>query len=131
MRKQKVRNLEKCAKGGYKKEQRKTVQITVKARYTLFSVGFEQCRTVAVVQENKWRKGWDSNPRSLAGSPVFKTGALNRSATLPCIEQIKYSVGGWDCQGSYFFSRLHFSASMAKANMSTWRASAGLPISST
>ena len=31
-----------------------------------------------------WRKGWDSNPReSFRPLPVFKTGALNRSATLP------------------------------------------------
>ena len=26
-----------------------------------------------------WRRGWDSNPRSLSGFPVFKTGALNHS----------------------------------------------------
>jgi site-specific DNA recombinase len=35
----------------------------------------------------KWRKGWDSNPRG-ASRPlaVFKTAALNHSATLPsCI----------------------------------------------
>ncbi len=30
-----------------------------------------------------WRRGWDSNPRSLAGSPVFKTGSLNHSDTSP------------------------------------------------
>jgi hypothetical protein len=31
-----------------------------------------------------WRKGWDSNPRgSVNPLPVFKTGALNHSATLP------------------------------------------------
>jgi hypothetical protein len=29
-----------------------------------------------------WRKGWDSNPRSLR-LPVFKTGTFNRSVTLP------------------------------------------------
>ena len=33
-----------------------------------------------------WRKGWDSNPRgSVNPLPVFKTGALNHSATLPRI----------------------------------------------
>ena len=31
-----------------------------------------------------WRRGWDSNPRSLSESPVFKTGSLNRSDTSPC-----------------------------------------------
>ena len=30
-----------------------------------------------------WRRVWDSNPRSLAGSPVFKTGALNHSDNSP------------------------------------------------
>ncbi len=31
-----------------------------------------------------WRKGWDSNPRgTFLPLPVFKTGALNHSATLP------------------------------------------------
>jgi len=34
-----------------------------------------------------WRKGWDSNPRgSVNPLAVFKTAALNRSATLPCQE---------------------------------------------
>ena len=33
-----------------------------------------------------WRKEWDSNPRKLLASPVFKTGAFNHSAILPgCI----------------------------------------------
>src|SRR5262245_37461944 len=32
----------------------------------------------------RWRKGWDSNPRgSVNPLAVFKTAALNRSATLP------------------------------------------------
>ena len=30
-----------------------------------------------------WRRVWDSNPRSLAGSPVFKTGSLNHSDNSP------------------------------------------------
>ncbi len=30
-----------------------------------------------------WRRGWDSNPRSLAGSLVFKTSSLNHSDTSP------------------------------------------------
>ena len=34
-----------------------------------------------------WRKGWDSNPRDeLPRLPVFKTGALNHSATLPRLQ---------------------------------------------
>ena len=32
-----------------------------------------------------WRRGWDSNPRSLAGSLVFKTSSLNHSDTSPCM----------------------------------------------
>ena len=31
----------------------------------------------------KWRRGWDSNPRSLARSLVFKTSSLNHSDTSP------------------------------------------------
>ena len=31
-----------------------------------------------------WRTGWDSNPRYVAVSPVFKTGSLNHSDTCPC-----------------------------------------------
>jgi hypothetical protein len=43
-----------------------------------------------------WRKGWDSNPRDPAkGLPVFKTGALNRSATLPSLQHQTLSDGGW------------------------------------
>ena len=30
-----------------------------------------------------WRRGWDSNPRSLSGSLVFKTSSINRSDTSP------------------------------------------------
>ena len=32
---------------------------------------------------SSWRRGWDSNPRCIAASPVFKTGSLNRSDTSP------------------------------------------------
>ena len=32
-----------------------------------------------------WRREWDSNPRSLSGTPVFKTGSLNRSDISPYI----------------------------------------------
>ena len=31
----------------------------------------------------KWRRGWDSNPRSLSESLVFKTSSLNHSDTSP------------------------------------------------
>ena len=35
----------------------------------------------------RWRKGWDSNPRgSVNPLAVFKTAALNRSATLPSLD---------------------------------------------
>ena len=30
-----------------------------------------------------WRREWDSNPRCVAASPVFKTGSLNRSDISP------------------------------------------------
>src|SRR4029079_5841838 len=40
----------------------------------------EVCRSVSLT---RWRKGWDSTPRgSVNPLPVFKTGALNHSATL-------------------------------------------------
>ena len=32
----------------------------------------------------KWRREWDSNPRPIAGSLVFKTSSLNRSDISPC-----------------------------------------------
>src|SRR4029078_7830194 len=32
--------------------------------------------------DESWRRGWDSNPRTFQ-SPVFKTGAIDRSATSP------------------------------------------------
>ena len=32
-----------------------------------------------------WRREWDSNPRWVAPSPVFKTGSLNRSDISPFI----------------------------------------------
>src|SRR5690606_39685240 len=33
--------------------------------------------------KDRWRKGWDSNPRTAGPSTVFKTAAFVRSATLP------------------------------------------------
>ena len=30
-----------------------------------------------------WRRGWDSNPRPISETPVFKTGSINRSDTPP------------------------------------------------
>ena len=38
------------------------------------------CNLIALRQKNI-RRGWDSNPRPLAESPVFKTGSLNHSDT--------------------------------------------------
>ena len=34
--------------------------------------------------EMKWRREWDSNPRSREGSLVFKTSSLNHSDISPC-----------------------------------------------
>ena len=31
-----------------------------------------------------WRRGWDSNPRPITESLIFKTSSLNRSDTSPC-----------------------------------------------
>ena len=37
-----------------------------------------------LIYKGFWRKGWDSNPRGpLRALAVFKTAALNHSATLP------------------------------------------------
>jgi hypothetical protein len=42
-------------------------------------------------RRRKWRKGWDSNPRgSVNPLPVFKTGALNHSATLPSFKLLAF-----------------------------------------
>ena len=38
---------------------------------------------VELRQFKKWRREWDSNPRPLAGSLVFKTSSLNHSDTSP------------------------------------------------
>ena len=46
-----------------------------------------------------WRRGWDSNPRSLSESLVFKTSSLNRSDTSPCLTQNKLY------QANYLLSR--------------------------
>ena len=43
----------------------------------------------------KWRKGWDSNPRgSVNPLAVFKTAALNRSATLPVCAGVSKRADG-------------------------------------
>ena len=36
-----------------------------------------------------WRREWDSNPRLLAESPVFKTGSLNHSDISPCLSILR------------------------------------------
>jgi hypothetical protein len=42
---------------------------------------------IAVKPKNVfWRKGWASTHGTVAGTPVFKTGALNHSVTLPAQE---------------------------------------------
>ena len=40
-----------------------------------------------------WRRGWDSNPRSLSESLVFKTSSLNHSDTSPYIKFDIYWLG--------------------------------------
>ena len=35
------------------------------------------------MKERKWRREWDSNPRHIAVSLVFKTSSLNRSDISP------------------------------------------------
>ncbi len=37
-----------------------------------------------------WRRGWDSNPRSLSESLVFKTSSLNHSDTSPSMSSTSY-----------------------------------------
>ena len=45
-----------------------------------------------------WRKGWDSNPRgSVNPLAVFKTAALNHSATLPTVTTCKLVSRGKNC----------------------------------
>ena len=48
------------------------------------------CIMVTKIKNMKlcWRRGWDSNPRSLAGSLVFKTSSLNHSDTSPNCKRI-------------------------------------------
>ena len=48
------------------------------------AVLFEFMRKASAYLIFNWRRGWDSNPRSLAGSPVFKTGAIIQ--TLPPLQ---------------------------------------------
>ena len=38
-----------------------------------------------------WRREWDSNPRQVSLSPVFKTGSLNRSDISPY--GFNYTIG--------------------------------------
>jgi hypothetical protein len=64
---------------------------------------------------SRWRKGWDSNPRgSVNPLAVFKTAALNHSATLPrCVfnglaRQLTVEIGelapDWHRTTSHFSS---------------------------
>src|SRR5271165_4868581 len=40
----------------------------------------------------KWRRGWDSNPRYPGGTPDFESGAFDHSATSPNVSwSINYS----------------------------------------
>ena len=61
-----------------------------------------------IIKSSSWRKGQDSNLRGV-NLPVFKTGAFNHSATLPCfiiaqvIEVGNFSDGvcGYGAQESF------------------------------
>ena len=50
----------------------------------------------ADMKERKWRREWDSNPRHIAVSLVFKTSSLNRSDISP--DFIKYIIQRENCQ---------------------------------
>ena len=45
-------------------------------------LGTSPSKSLQVIHYSK-RRRWDSNPRSLSESPVFKTGSLNHSDTSP------------------------------------------------
>ena len=51
-----------------------------------------------------WRREWDSNPRWVAPSPVFKTGSLNRSDISPY--ERNYIIPVQKCQGGYISRHL-------------------------
>gem|GEM_PF-2694069 len=48
---------------------------------TLPDLGLETTRNPFI--PSQWRRERDSNPRNLLSSPVFKTGAINRSTIPP------------------------------------------------
>ena len=55
---------------------------------------------------SKKRKGWDSNPRLLSKTPVFKTGSLNHSDTPPKkTYKLDYKIKKTICQDiiKFFF----------------------------
>ena len=67
-----------------------------KKRFQLFYLSISTVCTVMIIVSDykkiKWRKGWDSNPRTaFRPSPVFKTGAFNQ--TLPPFHTIGVPSG--------------------------------------
>ena len=44
------------------------------------------------MKQKEWRREWDSNPRPVSGSPVFKTGSLNRSDISPYLFKLNNSI---------------------------------------
>jgi hypothetical protein len=90
-----------------------------------------------VVVEAPWAAGMGLPAASPYGvgvrDPWFWRAAGCAAPTDPCGPAVPlFTLHSSLCPAfSYFFSRLHFSASMARANMSTWRASPGSAISST
>ena len=47
------------------------------------------------------RRRWDSNPRPLSESPVFKTGSLNHSDTSPRLLE-QYTIQSYDMSREFF-----------------------------
>ena len=64
-----------------------------RAFYTPTPLAGEPLRPLGYHSESKkqyfeeiWRREWDSNPRPVAGSLVFKTSSLNRSDISPNVD---------------------------------------------
>lgn len=76
------------------------------------AVLFEFMRKASAYLIFNWRRGWDSNPRFLAESLVFKTSSLNHSDTSPDVRWLArsyqnqlyyYSIDTPICQLFFYF----------------------------
>ena len=81
------------------------------------------CNITAVAKD--WRRRWDSNPRPLSESLVFKTSSLNRSDTSPnefqqLIYYIKNSAVCQPISGYFIKEALFTSAFWSGASMNGW-----------